>query len=177
AEIRGNKSSEVSVLDVGAGTGELTARVARELDGRRAYVVGADSSEHAVNAIADKGIQGVQCDALQLPFADKSFDYVFSTLFLHHLRDDAAVKLIREMLRVSQRKIFVIDLERRPLAYIFYRAFGRLFFQPFTRDDGALSILRAFNPSELRNIAKLAEMKNIRIRRSHLNRLILSGTN
>lgn len=176
AEIRKNPADNINVLDVGAGSGELSARLLKTFAQRSISVVGADASEIAVRSMRAHGIQSVQCNALEMPFADNSFDYVYCTLFLHHLTDHDAVELLGQMKRVARRKIFVIDLERQYLAYVSYKILGRLFLQPFTREDGALSILRSFNPAELKNIATIAGVKNISVRRSYVNRLILSGT-
>ncbi|PYS91220.1 MAG: hypothetical protein DMF62_03005 [Acidobacteria bacterium] len=177
SEIRKNRADYIKILDVGAGSGELSARLLKEFEERRISVVGADASERAVLSMREKGIQGVRCDALKLPFADGSFDYVYSTLFLHHLSDRNAIALIREMKRIARQKFFIIDLERQFIPYLLFKTLGGLIFQPFTRDDGSLSILRSFNRKELENIAVKAGVKNICIRRSYLNRLILSGTN
>jgi len=117
----------------------------------------------------------VQADALKLPFADDSFDYVYCTLLLHHLGDDAAVTLLTEMKRVARKRFYIVDLNREPIAYYAYRAIGWLFLQNLTSDDGALSILRSFRPVELLELAKKAGLHDVRIEHSRLNRLILSG--
>jgi SAM-dependent methyltransferase len=46
----------------------------------------------------DAGLTFVECDAQALPFADSSFDYVFSYHMLEHVRDPRAV--VSEMSRV-----------------------------------------------------------------------------
>ena len=176
AEIRKNPADQIKVLDVGAGSGELSAGLVKTFPDLSIFIVGADTSEFAVRSMRANGIHGVQCNALEMPFADNSFDYVYCTLFLHHLTDRDAVELLGQMNRIARQKIFVIDLERQYLAYLSFKIFGRLFLQSFTREDGALSILRAFNPTELKDIAAKAGVKNISVRRSYLNRLILSGT-
>ena len=142
-------------------------------------LVGAELSGDAAISIKINSIGGeilaVQCDALRLPFADDSFDYAFSTLFLHHLTDEHAVTLLGEMSRVARRRFFVIDLHRHPVAYYFYRIFSSLFLQRFIQEDGALSILKSFRPGELRRLAARAGIEDANLTRSAAYRLVLSG--
>ena len=176
AEVEGNPANQVSILDVGAGTGDLTVKLKTEFDGKSVFIVGADVSPDSTNALKANEIVPVRCDALSLPFAENSFDYVFCTLFLHHLDEEAAIKLMGQMKRVARNKIFIIDLDRNPLAYYLFKLFGFVFLQPFTREDGALSILRAYTEPELRKLAASAGLTKINIQRSQINRLILSGS-
>ncbi|MBX7055734.1 MAG: methyltransferase domain-containing protein [Pyrinomonadaceae bacterium] len=172
-------SDRVTILDVGAGSGELLRAIGKDLGQRPAYLVGAELDAEAARAISAGNdiskIDAVRCDALQMPFADDSFDYVICSLFLHHLTDDDAVRLLAEMSRVAAKRIFVIDLHRHPVAYYFYRAAASVLLQRFTREDGALSILRSFTPGEMGKLAEAAGVRDISVRRSAAYRLVLSG--
>lgn len=174
-EINHNRKESVSVLDVGAGSGQLLRELQKWTVGSKIFLAGAEIDHHSARSIRRQNIHAVQCDALNLPFSDNSFDYVFCSLFLHHLKDEDAVYLLREMARVARLRIFVIDLNRHPTAYYVYKMIGHLFLQRFTLDDGALSILRSYNPDELRVLAEKARLSDIKIQHSRINRLILSG--
>lgn len=169
----------VSVLDVGAGSGGILKFIRKELNGRSGFLAACELSVDALNTVrmesSSTGVAPINCDALKLPFADGSFDYVISTLFLHHLSDEDAVILIREMARVSRKKFFLVDLNRHPVGYYMYRVFSPLFLQKFTQHDGALSILRSFTPAEMLELAKKADVKDATVEHSRANRLILSG--
>ena len=172
---RGLAKERVSVLDVGAGSGELLAFVSDQLEGRSSLIAGLEINASAAATIKNLGSAVIRADALKLPFADDSFDYVYCSLFLHHLPGGAAVELVREMARVAAIRIYVIDLHRSPVAYYFYRAVGRIALQRFTRDDGALSILRSFTPPELKQTAIDAGLKDVSVKRSWAYRLVLSA--
>ena len=174
-EIANSVQSNVSLLDVGAGSGYLLGEVAKNTVGKRASLVGAEINAEAATSIRASGAESVQCDALRLPFANAQFDHAFCTLMLHHLSDDDAVKLLDEMARVSRGKIFVVDLNRDRTAYYMYKLFAPVFFQRLTVEDGALSILRSRTPDELSKLAEEANLKQIEVVRSRLNRLVLSG--
>ena len=174
-----------SVLDVGAGSGELlrvgadwarksnrrASFVGVELNARSAGLIGEDSSEFAE-------ISAIRGDAFHLSFADATFDYAICSLFTHHFQDEQVVAVLRELDRVARRRIFVIDLHRHPVAYYFYTSVGPLLLQNrLIREDGALSILRSFKPDELIKIAELAGLQDIKVERSFPYRLVLSAQN
>lgn len=175
--MREKKTGSLSILDVGAGSGELL-EVAREmLKHTTRLLVGVDINLLSVKTVAGRAdIEAVQSDALSLPFADSSFDLVVCSLFLHHLDDDAAVTLIAEMRRVARIRFVIIDLHRDAIAYFLYRIFGRVALQKFTLDDGSLSIRRSFRHSELLALAKRAGVPNANVRRRAAFRLVLSGS-
>lgn len=174
-------SPEVSVLDVGAGSGELLRTIARSRRRRNlaSQLVGLDLNPVSALALARESagfpeIRAVRGDALRMPFADRSFDFVFSSLFAHHLPDDAIVAVLGEMARVARRGVFVIDLHRHRMAYAAYRAFCAAFrISRLVREDGLLSIKRGFRPRELEDYARLAGFDGFRVTRSMPFRLVL----
>jgi ubiquinone/menaquinone biosynthesis C-methylase UbiE len=184
AEIEQTGASAFSVLDVGAGSGELL-RVTAAWAKRRQYsanLVGLELNARSAVAIRDESlafpsIKASRGDALRLPFADSVFDYVICSLFTHHFQDDQVVTILREMARVARRRVFVIDLHRHPIAYFFYTTAGRLFLHNrLLREDGALSILRSFKPAELVALAKRAGLNEVSVDRAFPYRLVLAAS-
>ena len=172
-----------SLLDVGAGSGELlrvAARAARRR-GWRARLTGLELNERSARAILEESrgfaeISAMRGDAFHLPFADDAFDYVICSLFTHHFRDEGVVAILREFKRVTRRRLFVIDLHRHALAYFLYTTIGRLFLRNrLIREDGALSIRRGFRAGELRRLAGEAQLENVEVRRRFPFRLVLSA--
>lgn len=85
-------------LDVGAGTGALTAELAR----RGATAVAAEPSPEFTAALRRRlpGVEVVQAPAEDLPFDDESFDVALAQLVLAFVADGPASA--REMLRVAR---------------------------------------------------------------------------
>jgi ubiquinone/menaquinone biosynthesis C-methylase UbiE len=172
-----------SVLDVGAGSGELLRSAAHwaKQTRRSGTFVGVELNARSARAIADESrqfseISAVQADGFRLPFADHTFDYVICSLITHHFNDSGVVAFLRELGRTARRSIFVIDLSRNPLAYYLYSTVGRLFLHNrLIREDGALSILRSFKPEELERLGHEAGLKDIRVMQTFPARLVLSG--
>lgn len=174
---------EFSVLDVGAGSGELlrvAAAWARSTS-RRFKGVGLELNERSAQSILEESkdfpeISSVRGNALRLPFAESEFDYVMCSLFTHHFMDEQVVYILREMSRVSRRRIFVIDLHRDPVPYFFYKTLGKLLLKNrLLRHDGALSILRSFKAEELIRLGQAAGLRDLWVEHHFPARLVLSA--
>jgi SAM-dependent methyltransferase len=97
-----------SVLEVGAGAGTLAIRLAKE----GFQVTGLDVSSEALGQASARArkegiaIEWKQGFAEELPFPDKSFDYVTCCHTLEHVKDLA--KATSELKRVARRKVIIL---------------------------------------------------------------------
>lgn len=180
-EIKEKNNREFSVLDVGAGSGELlrvVADFARKTE-RKCRLCGLELNARSATSISEESknhpeITAIRADAFHLPFCDDAFDYVICSLFTHHFTNENLVPIFKEFSRVASRKIFVIDLHRHRAAYLSYKIFCAAFrISRLVREDGSLSILRSFKPSELENLARTAGLKNVAVERHFPFRLVL----
>jgi len=119
------------ILDIGCGTGTLAITATRHV-GTTGAVAGIDASPSMIaraHRKADKA--GVRATfqvavAEDLPFPDRRFDVVFTTLMLHHLPRNtrqACAKEIQRVLKVGGR-VVAVDFgrtERRGLLAHFHR--------------------------------------------------------
>jgi len=149
-----------TVLDIGGASGDMAAVIGESCPG--AFVTVLDHVPSHMESARPPKVCG---DAFALPFGDGSFDYAFSSLFLHHFDDDAVVRLFREMGRVSRRGVLTVDLIRSPLAYWFIPATKFLFgWDPVTVNDGPISFAAGFHAAELRTLAEKAGLAAPRVR-------------
>ncbi|MGE5252252.1 MAG: class I SAM-dependent methyltransferase [Bacteroidota bacterium] len=92
------------VLDVGSGTGSLALLAKKAYPG--STVVGLDGDPQILEIARSKARQqglDVRFDqgmSFELPYADASFDIVFTSMMLHHLDREAKQKTIAEIFRV-----------------------------------------------------------------------------
>lgn len=174
--------NEFSVLDVGAGTGELLGVIAEfaRTRGRKAHLVGLDLNDLSINEVAAEGtrfdeIVPVQGNALDLPFADDAFDYAICSLFTHHLTDEQIPIALREMYRVARRGIVVIDLERSARAWFLYQLFCLAYrISPLVRQDGSLSIRKGFTSNEMLGFGNAANLENSFVQKHAPYRVVLT---
>ncbi len=96
------------LLDLATGSGDLALAIARKLP--KAAITAADFSEEMLSIARTKGVQNtVVADALQLPFADCSFDCVTVAFGLRNMADWGAA--LREMARVLAPSGHVLILD------------------------------------------------------------------
>jgi SAM-dependent methyltransferase len=93
------------ILDLGCGDGQLTQKIAAA----GANVIGVDSSPSMVDAARSRAVAAEIGDAESLPFADASFDAVFSNAALHWVRgQDAMMHEVHRVLKPGGR--FVAEM-------------------------------------------------------------------
>ena len=158
----------MSVLDVASGGCDVgEALVSR----RKCRVVSLDMNPRGLKFAEQTA--PVAGDALQLPFADRTFDAVICSLFFHHLTNAECVSVLREMWRVARGTVIVNDLHRNRVAHASIRVLSALFSRStMFRNDSAASVRRAFRPSELAEVADKAGVP-ARVYRSFPYRLVL----
>ena len=101
-------------------------------------------------------------------------NFAVCALTLHHLPPADAAAALAELGRVARHGVLVVDLERSWPAYVGTWLWSRTCTaNPLTRHDGPLSVLRAFTPDELRDLATEAGLCAARVGRAPLFRLAL----
>jgi SAM-dependent methyltransferase len=93
------------ILDLGCGDGQLSRRIAAT----GALIVGVDDSPEMVAATRARSIVADHASAEALPYADSTFDAIFSNAALHWVRDqDAMMAEVHRVLKPGGR--FVAEL-------------------------------------------------------------------
>ena len=102
------------------------------------------------------GIRFFECDALMLDCV-MEYDVVISSLFLHHLTEDQATKLLRVMSAAARRMVLVNDLVRSSAGYALAQAATRVLTRSHVvHVDGPRSVENAFTSCEVLELAKSA---------------------
>ena len=115
-----------------------------------------------------------KADALALPFEAGSFDFVTSSLFLHHLDEDQIVAALREMDRVAARGVVVCDLLRHRRAYAWITLFTATA-GPMVRHDARVSVAQALRAEEVLGLRDRAGLPYLKYRRQFGHRFALGG--
>jgi SAM-dependent methyltransferase len=145
-------SEHFSVLDVGAGSGDMGKCLIRHF--RNAKVI---SLDHRPVHLRNAPLPAVVADALRLPFAKHAFDFVLCSSVLHHFPNNGVVDMISTMRRFARRALLLLDLERHPLAYHFLPVTRRILgWGPLTVHDGPISVAAAFRLEELVSLTRAA---------------------
>lgn len=172
-----------SLLDIATGSADLPIAIAdwARSSGIRATLTGVDINEQTIEVARSHASRYPEltlkvADGLDLPFPDRSFDYVICSKTTHHLGDEDAMRLMREILRVARRGYIVMDLRRSWIAWALIYLLTRLITRNrLTRSDGPLSVLKSFTTGELAALATRAGAKGFRVSREPFWLLVLSG--
>jgi len=107
----------------------------------------------------------IHADAREYSCAE-TYDFVCCSLALHHFSEEDAVKLLRQIRRLSHDMSLVADLERSWLTWTaVWLLTAVVFREPMTQYDGRLSVRRSFSFSEFSALATAAGWENFYHRR------------
>jgi SAM-dependent methyltransferase len=172
----------IRILDVATGSADVPRALLRwaRRHGFDVRIVGMDLQP----VIASEALAGhqsgrlriIRANALQLPFADGSFDYAITSMFLHHLDDDQIVRVLAEMGRVARRGVVVADLLRNRRAYGWISLFT-LLANPMVRHDARVSVAQALTKDEIVSLRDRAGLGFAAYRRHFGHRFVLAGEN
>ena len=159
AEVAG-PGERFTLLDVGAASGDTARLIQDRYAGARVTSL----DYNAVN-LGAAPYPKVLANAFRLPFRAASFDFVLSSLFLHHFENAQVVELLRNFYGVARRGLVVCDLERHVVPFLFLPATRLLFgWQRITVHDGVISVRASFRANELSALAREAGIQGARIR-------------
>lgn len=144
--------ARLTLLDVGAGYGDLSRALVRLASGRGIALTAVALDNHRVAASLARGpsVHPVLAGAAALPIAERGVDLVLASQFLHHFSRRSAATLVREFDRLARVGVVICEPRRTPLAAAgIWTAAQVLRFHPVTRRDGVLTVQRSFTPAEL----------------------------
>src|SRR4051812_32327825 len=124
-----------SVLEVGSNVGGNLQWVAGVVPADR--VVGVDVNHKALEELEARlpGVRGVWGSARDLPFANQSFELVFTMGVLIHQPDESLPSIMDEMVRVSSRYVLCGEYFGEETTEVPYRGYRNALFR---RDYGGL---------------------------------------
>ncbi|WP_458093550.1 methyltransferase domain-containing protein [Roseomonas sp. WA12] len=155
----------LSVLDVGAGGGDMLARVA-DWGLRRGVAVelaALDRSPHAAAHARARHpglpVRWITADLFDLDPAER-YDAVICALFTHHLDDDLLLRFLRWMEARARLGWLVSDLHRHPIPWATVWAGVRLLrMDPMVVHDSTVSIARGFSRADWEQLISQAGVR------------------
>lgn len=171
--VAARRTGPVRVLDVGCGDAAVLVEAVRRV-GRRGVVVephGCDMSPVALDHAQDRAEHaGISLRLSRLDVTTDplpgGFDIATCSLFLHHLDESDAARLLSAMAEAA-RVVLVQDLRRTRaglvLAWLGVRLLSR---SPVARVDGSRSVRAAFSLDEAAGLARRAGLEGASVRRA-----------
>jgi len=155
-------SSHLNVLDVGSGASDVVIALQRK--NKKIKITALDLSKRACEFIRINSDEvAVVCgDVHSLPFKYGHFDYVHTSLFLHHFKEEEIKNILNNLIFLSRTGLIINDLRRSILALAGIKLLTILFSKSkMVKNDAPLSVRRGFTKKELRDILDSLNCKYI----------------
>jgi len=162
--------NQLSVLEVGAGSGDLPIRAGHIL-ARTGWDVRVTLLDRMWSHLPRNEASSIAGDALALPFRDGAFDVVSCSLFAHHLEPEELRRFACEALRVCRRAVLINDLIRSRLHLWLVYAGLPLFRSRITWHDAPASVRRAYTADEMRQMLRDVPAARLTVERKYLYRM------
>ena len=161
-------NSHATILDVGSATGDGPRKVRETFPQLRFTLLDRDRSHFD----GTRGLMScVSADALALPFANGSFDFVTCSLLAHHLEPDELRTFANEALRVARTAFLINDLRRSAIHLGLVYLGQPLFRSRLTRHDTVASVQRAYTTLEMKQILQTSSARAVEINNTFLYRM------
>ncbi len=163
------QGDRLHILDVGFGQGDMLRRIAGWATQRGVAVdlVGIDLNPRSAPAARAATPADLNIDYRTGDYADlagEHWDVILSSLVAHHMSHAQLVAFLRFMEVEAARGWFINDLYRHRFAYAGYPLLARLIgAHRIVREDGTLSIARAYRPHEWSAVLAEAGANSARI--------------
>jgi ubiquinone/menaquinone biosynthesis C-methylase UbiE len=174
------KGERIDILDLATGSADIPRAILKwaKQEGHDVHIVGLDrhpvTAREAEEGGRDERLRIVQGDVFNLPFEPRSFDYVLTAMFLHHLDDAEVVRVLRTMGEVARRGVVVADLLRHYRAYAWVSLLTA-FSIPMVRHDARVSVGQAFTKKEIIGLRDRAGINFAQYYRHFGHRFVLAG--
>ena len=161
-------TAPVTVLDIGAGGGDISTYLVERARSRSVALVPVALDRHRAAAVLcrERGHPSMVADCGGMPLRAGSIDIVVLSQVLHHFHLDAAVDLLQRTAPLARRGVIIADLRRAHVAALgIWLAGLALRFHPVTRRDGVTSVKRGFSQRGLSRLMLAAGMPGAVFRR------------
>lgn len=150
--------STLSIMDVGAGSGDVNQKLLRWSDqkGIQLNITLVDITEEACDEARrlfrfEPRVQVWLADVKEVP--DASADIVTGSQFIHHFDGEQLIEIISHMLRASIHGVVINDIHRHLLPYTAVWLTTRMISaNRYIRHDGPLSVAKGFTGRDWREL-------------------------
>lgn len=168
------KNSFIKILDAGSGASDIVLSIKKIYPSLHIFSLDLNRRTCFYAKKNSLNIKIVCGNVLTIPFKKSSFDFAHASLFFHHFKEEEIKIIISKLLDAVNYGIIINDLKRSFIAYWGIKFLTFLFSQSnMVKNDAPLSVKRGFIKSELIKILGDLEIKNYRIKRTHVFRWLI----
>jgi SAM-dependent methyltransferase len=171
------------IVDLGCGSGDSLRAIAdwAMKNNFKVQLTGVDMNANVIKYLknhcsAYPKITGITADYQEFLDSNTSIDIVHCSLFCHHLNEAELIKLFTYFSEKITTGFVINDLQRNWMAYYSAWFFTRLLNGTIlAKNDGPVSVLRAFRVCELKHLLEKTQIKNYIIQKERLFRFLIVG--
>ena len=171
------------IVDLGCGSGDSLMAIAdwAMKNNYKVRLTGVDMNANVIKYLknhcsAYPQITGITADYQEFLDSNTSIDIVHCSLFCHHLNEAELIKLFTYFSEKITTGFVINDLQRNWMAYYSAWFFTRLLNGTIlAKNDGPVSVLRAFKVNELKYLLEKANIRNYILHKKLLFRFLIVG--
>ena len=178
----GNLKEPLHILDVGTGSADIPRTLSQWARKKKIpiHVTAIDLVPEIIEIAKEKTKAYPEISILQKDFFEfleigKKFDYVISSLLLHHIPHSKTVSTLKAFDEIATKGVLISDLLRTPWSYRSIKLLSILSGNEVVRNDAPLSVRRGFLPKDLEKLAKDAGLSYLKVKKEPWFRIRLSG--
>ena len=178
-----NHTKTYNIVDLGCGSGDALKVFAEwaRINNYNVKLTGLDMNSDAIDYLKNHckdypEINGITADYKEYLNKTENIDIIHGSLFCHHLNEEELLNLFSYFSHKVKTGFIINDLSRHWVAYYGVWLLTRVLNgSKLAKNDGPISILRAFKYVELKDLFKKAAIKDFSIKKKWLFRFLIVG--
>lgn len=159
------------IADLGCGGGDTLRFIAKWAQKKsfHCYLFGIDANPACIdfsikNSQHYENIFYQNLNIFEIDFQQYNFDIIMMNTVCHHFDDEQIIQLLT-LIKNQSAAMIINDLHRHWLAYYGVKVLTYIFnCSPVEKNDGPLSVLKAFSRKELESLLKKADIQHYQIK-------------
>lgn len=164
-------NTPIKIVDLGCGGGDTLRKIGDwgKKNNLPLQLYGIDANAFTIKYAQERtqsysNIQYLQKDIFSEDCSFEGFDIVICSLFLHHFKEKELLIFLQKCKDSNIKALLVNDLQRHWTPYYLFKLASGVFrASKMTREDGLLSIRKAFTKTELKTLLKKSDISHYQL--------------
>jgi SAM-dependent methyltransferase len=157
---------EIKILDAGSGASDIFLSLKPVRNNLMIFTMDINARACSYTKTNSAAFNVIRGDVLGFPFKNDCFDITHASLFLHHFTEEKIKGILTNLYNSSKYAVIINDLRRSKLAYLGIKILTLFLSKSeMVKNDGPLSVKRAFVKGDLQKIINGLNIEKFEIKR------------